>query len=237
MRALYLAIPQRKRANGVFVTISRTDLEDTLRSNARDGVQTLLGSLFSLPIAPSSDGPLAQLPPPTTPLPRAKPLPKPKLPTKWERFAAAKGIQHKKRDRKVWDEERQQWTNRWGREGKNKQIEDQWLTEVPRNAGESFFPAIFFSPPSRNIEQTSNMTPPRLLARRERREWQRTNVSDCKTWPHQPQVTKNGGNLRSKRHSQQPASAPQAWAGLTINWRAKRNREALNGRFVTKDRR
>ena len=119
--------------------ISRTDLEDSLRSNARDGVQTLLGSLFSLPITPSSDGPLAQLPPPTTPLPRAKPLPKPKPPTKWERFAAAKGIQHKKRDRKEWDEERQEWTNRWGREGKNKQIEDQWLTEVPHNAGESFF--------------------------------------------------------------------------------------------------
>jgi len=97
-------------------------------------VQSLLCSLFSLPVTPSPDGPIAQLPPPTTPLPRAKPLPKPKPPTKWERFAAAKGIQHKKRDRKVWDEERQEWTNRWGKEGKNKQIEDQWLTEVPKNA-------------------------------------------------------------------------------------------------------
>jgi regulator of ribosome biosynthesis len=118
--------------------ISRADLEDYLRSTARDGVQSLLSSLFSLPVTPSQEGPLAQLSPPTTLLPRAKPLPKPKPPTKWERFAAAKGIQHKKRDRKVWDEERQEWTNRWGKEGKNKQIEDQWLTEVPKNAGKSF---------------------------------------------------------------------------------------------------
>jgi regulator of ribosome biosynthesis len=61
-------------------------------------------------------------------------LPKPKPPTKWERFAAAKGIQKTKRDRREWDEERQEWVNRWGWKGKNKDKEEQWIHEVPNNA-------------------------------------------------------------------------------------------------------
>lgn len=42
------------------------------------------------------------------------------------------------REKKVWDEERQEWVNRWGRDGKNKQSEEQWITEVPANAGMHF---------------------------------------------------------------------------------------------------
>jgi hypothetical protein len=74
------------------------------------------------------------LPPIETELPRAKPLPKPKQATKWEQFAAAKGIQKKRRERKLWDEEKQEWVNRWGRGGKNKEAEEQWAVEVPANA-------------------------------------------------------------------------------------------------------
>ncbi|CAK5265058.1 unnamed protein product [Mycena citricolor] len=118
----------------------KSNLEEHLQALARDGVQTLLGTLFSLPTIRSEDGPLAQLPAPTTSLPRAKPLPKPKPPTKWEQFAAAKGIQHKTRDKKIWDEERQEWVNRWGRDGKNKEKEEQWITEVPLNADADFDP-------------------------------------------------------------------------------------------------
>ncbi|KAJ7461463.1 ribosome biogenesis regulatory protein-domain-containing protein, partial [Mycena latifolia] len=110
------------------------DLEAHLQALARDGTQALFAALFALPTQRSDDGPLAQLPPPTTSLPRAKPLPKPKPPTKWEQFAAAKGIQHKKRDKREWDEERQEWVNRWGRDGKNRRQEEQWITEVPLNA-------------------------------------------------------------------------------------------------------
>ena len=106
-------------------------------STARDGAQALISALFSLPTTSSDDGPLAQLPAPTTQLPRAKPLPKPKAPTKWEQFAKAKGIQKKHRDKKVWDEEKQEWVNRWGWKGANKDKEVQWLTEVPANAGTS----------------------------------------------------------------------------------------------------
>jgi hypothetical protein len=72
-------------------------------------------------------------------LPRAKPLPKPKPPTKWERFARAKGIHSQRRDRKVWDEESQSWVARWGWKGKNKAEETQWLHEVPANAGASIW--------------------------------------------------------------------------------------------------
>jgi regulator of ribosome biosynthesis len=115
--------------------VHSANLENHLLTTARDGVQALLSTLFTLPTLSSPDGPLAQLPPPTTLLPRAKPLPKPKPPTKWERFAAAKGIQKKVREKKVWDEEKQEWVNRWGRDGKNKEKEEQWITEVPSNAG------------------------------------------------------------------------------------------------------
>lgn len=113
----------------------RADLEEYLTTTARDGVQAMIAALFSLPTTSSADGPLAQLPPPTTQIPRAKPLPKPKPPTKWEKFASAKGIQKKRKDKKVWDEEKQEWVDRWGWKGANKQEEVQWLMEVPANAG------------------------------------------------------------------------------------------------------
>ena len=113
------------------------NLEEHLQNLARDGIQVLIGNIFSLPITKSPAGPLAQLPSSVYQLPRAKPLPKPKTPTKWERFAAAKGISHRKRDRKEWDEERQEWVDRWGWKGANKKEEKQWLTEVPANAGAS----------------------------------------------------------------------------------------------------
>lgn len=118
----------------------RSNLEEYLKSTARDGIQALIAALYELPTESSVDGPVTKLPPPTTQLPRAKPLPKPKPPTKWERFAAAKGIQKKRRDKKVWDEEKQEWVNRWGRDGKNKETEDQWIHEVKANADVDFDP-------------------------------------------------------------------------------------------------
>ncbi|GAW01079.1 RRS1-domain-containing protein [Lentinula edodes] len=120
-----------------------SSLETHLLSLARTGTQALLNALFSLPTTSSPDGPLAQLPAPTTQLPRTKPLPKIKPLTKWEQFAKAKGIQGKskeKREKKVWDEERQEWINRWGKDAKNKQVEEQWITEVPMNADIDFDP-------------------------------------------------------------------------------------------------
>jgi len=110
------------------------NLEEYLQSTAREGVQALISSLLSLTKQQTPDGPLSLLPAPTTLLPRQKHLPKPKPPTKWEKFAAAKGIQKTKREKKVWDEEKQDWVDRWGWKGKNKEKEEQWLSEVPANA-------------------------------------------------------------------------------------------------------
>ncbi|KAG9317835.1 ribosome biogenesis regulatory protein-domain-containing protein [Chiua virens] len=117
------------------------NLEECLQVTARDGIQALVAALYTLPTHPSPDGPLAQLPPPTTPHPRTKPLPKPKQPTKWERFAASKGIQQKRRERKIWDEEKQEWTDRWGWNGKNKEKEGQWIHEVKADAPVDLDPA------------------------------------------------------------------------------------------------
>ncbi|KAG8908181.1 transcription initiation factor IIB [Tulasnella sp. 403] len=118
-----------------------TDREAHLQALARDGVQVLLAEIFALPSKSSVHGPLALLPKPSTRLPRAKPLPKPKLLTKWQKFANARGIQHRKRDKKVWDESKQEWVNRWGRDGKNKEKEKQWLHVVPSNAVDDYNPA------------------------------------------------------------------------------------------------
>ncbi|KAG2289807.1 hypothetical protein Bca52824_049411 [Brassica carinata] len=61
-----------------------------------------------------NDGPLVQLPPPSTKLPRDKHLPRPKPPTKWEEFALKKGIQKRKKDKIVYDETTDQFKRRHG---------------------------------------------------------------------------------------------------------------------------
>ncbi len=67
-------------------------------------LQVLLTALYALPFESTPLGRMAQLPTPATVLPRAKPLPKPRAPTKWEVFAQRKGIQKRKRSKEVWDE-------------------------------------------------------------------------------------------------------------------------------------
>jgi len=119
----------------------RRDLEALLASRTRNATQHLFNAIFQLPIERHpSYGPLASLPRFSSLLPREKPLPKPKPLTKWEKFARAKGINKKKKDRLVFDEERQEWVPRWGFKGANKDIEDQWLVEVPNTADDDFRP-------------------------------------------------------------------------------------------------
>jgi regulator of ribosome biosynthesis len=115
----------------------RSNLNPHLLALALTSTQSLISALFNLPTHPSDSGPTAKLPTPTTPLPREKPLPKPKPPTKWERFAKEKGISHSKKDRDVWDDDKQAWVSRWGKGGKNKEQEGAWLTEVKQKDGRS----------------------------------------------------------------------------------------------------
>ncbi|KAL8911660.1 MAG: hypothetical protein Q9171_003220 [Xanthocarpia ochracea] len=103
-----------------------------LSATARDCAQALINQLLTTcPITSSSDGVLMTLPPPSTPLPREKPLPPEKEKTKWEKFAAKKGIKDKKKEGKmVFDEETQEWVPKWGYKGRNKDGEGDWIVEV-----------------------------------------------------------------------------------------------------------
>ncbi|KAF2112480.1 ribosome biogenesis regulatory protein-domain-containing protein [Lophiotrema nucula] len=112
--------------------VPRDPSEEQLSAIARDAAQVLINQLLTTcKVTSNADGVTLKLPLPTTALPREKPIPTPKPPTKWELFAAKKGIKDKKREGKmVFDEEKQDWVPKWGYKGKNKEGEDDWLVEV-----------------------------------------------------------------------------------------------------------
>ncbi|KAL9103879.1 MAG: hypothetical protein Q9163_001116 [Psora crenata] len=109
---------------------------EQIHQNAQQCAQKLIAELLTTcPIHSSPDKTLMMtLPPPATPLPREKPLPKPKEKTKWERFAEKKGIgkkdSRKETGGKVFDEATGEWVNKWGYKGKNKEGEGDWIVEV-----------------------------------------------------------------------------------------------------------
>lgn len=76
--------------------------------------QGMTRRLFELPCEIVPVGRIAALPAPSTVLPREKPLPKPRPPTKWEIFAQRKGIQKRKRSNLEWDEVSGEWRRRYG---------------------------------------------------------------------------------------------------------------------------
>ncbi|KAL5597005.1 hypothetical protein BROUX41_006324 [Berkeleyomyces rouxiae] len=116
------------------LVLDSADLEASLASSARDGAQALINQLLTTcPVTSTTEGVALTLPPATTALPREKPLPKPREPTKWERFAAKKGIRAKTREQRrnlAFDEESQTWMPKWGKGGLNKKGEDDWCVEV-----------------------------------------------------------------------------------------------------------
>ncbi|KAK7292064.1 hypothetical protein RIF29_07727 [Crotalaria pallida] len=93
---------------------SRAELVKECLNKGTELVQAIADSLFSLPSTEDIDGPLVKLPPPTTKLPRQKHLPKPAPPTKWEAFAQKRGIQKRKKDKIVYDEQSGTWKRRFG---------------------------------------------------------------------------------------------------------------------------
>ncbi|KAL2109807.1 hypothetical protein VUR80DRAFT_1959 [Thermomyces stellatus] len=120
--------------NPVSLPTAPAELEQTLAETARDGAQALINQLLTTcPITSNQEGVSLTLPPPTTPLPREKPLPTPKPLTKWQKFAAKKGIAPKTRDQRknlVYDEEEGVWRPKWGFGGMNKKGEDAPIVEV-----------------------------------------------------------------------------------------------------------
>lgn len=107
--------------------------EDFLRSLARDNTQLLINEIWKQPTERIEEAIVAKLPDPATPLPREKPPPKPRPPTKWEQFAKLKGIQKKKKTNLVWDETAKEWKRRWGYKRANDDTKE-WLIEVPETA-------------------------------------------------------------------------------------------------------
>ncbi|KAM4054901.1 ribosome biogenesis regulatory protein (RRS1) domain-containing protein [Hirsutella rhossiliensis] len=116
------------------ITLDHSSLEQSLAEVARDGAQALINQLLTAcPLTTTNDGVLLSLPAPATPLPREKPVPEAKPPTKWERFAAKKGIKPKTREQRknlAFDEESGEWKRKWGYKGMNKKGEDDWLVEI-----------------------------------------------------------------------------------------------------------
>lgn len=108
-------------------------LDKYLKEICRDGVQLLLNEVFQLPVVGTDLGFVASLPKPTTVLPREKPIPKAKPLTRWQKFAKAKGIQNRKRDRMVFDEESDEYKPRFGFKGIN-QVDKDWCMEVADGA-------------------------------------------------------------------------------------------------------
>ena len=106
---------------------------DKLRDIARDNAQILLNSLWRLPTHRVEEALVAALPPPKTQLvvlPREKPAPKPRQPTKWEKFAAEKGIVMKKKTKLVWDDEVRRFVPRFGYGKAKADGEKNWLMEI-----------------------------------------------------------------------------------------------------------
>ncbi|KAK0554768.1 Rhodanese- sulfurtransferase [Tilletia horrida] len=121
---------------------STAALDEHLLSRAQQATQSLFNAVFSLPVTRHIDhGPIVTLPPPLLILPREKPLPAPKPMTKWEKFAKAKGISKRKKDKMIFDDDTQEWVPRWGFKGANKKEEEQWLHPVKANADDDYSPA------------------------------------------------------------------------------------------------
>ncbi|KAH6797676.1 ribosome biogenesis regulatory protein family protein [Perilla frutescens var. hirtella] len=94
-----------------------TSREEVVKEAIEQGtklVQAVADALFNLPSTQDPDGPLVRLPAPTTRLPREKPLPKPRPPTKWEMFAQSKGVQKRNKEKMVFDEQTGTWKRRHG---------------------------------------------------------------------------------------------------------------------------
>nr|CAB3265801.1 ribosome biogenesis regulatory protein homolog [Phallusia mammillata] len=111
----------------------RRSKESYLMQLARGNTQLLLNNIWQLETERVEDAVVAKLPDPETRLPREKPIPKSKPPTKWEEYAKVKGIRNRKKGRMVWDDVTKSWKPRWGYQRGNDDTKE-WVLEVPKNA-------------------------------------------------------------------------------------------------------
>jgi regulator of ribosome biosynthesis len=122
--------------------ISPINEADDLKAITRDNIQLLVSQIFQLPREQTDIGPVVRLDKLefVEQLPRMMPLPKPKVKSRWQKFAEERGIDKKKRSRLVWDEASKDWVPRWGANSvKHKAEKQDWLIEVPLNSSEDPF--------------------------------------------------------------------------------------------------
>jgi regulator of ribosome biosynthesis len=111
----------------------RENREKYILDLTRDNVQLLINGIWELPTERVEEQIVAKLPKPTFDLPRARRLPTPRQPTKWEEFAKKKGIKKRTKDKKVWDEELDKWVPTYGYLKNKAEKEKDWCIEVPQN--------------------------------------------------------------------------------------------------------
>jgi regulator of ribosome biosynthesis len=146
--------------------------EEALRCLATRATQSLVRKIFSLPSHSTPDGHVVELPKPTFTLPRAKPVPKPKPLTKWQKFAQEKGIEKKKRSKLVFDEDAQDWKRRHGYKRGNDEVDVPFIEASEADkvcsfwlfpAGCTFFLLHFVSTMLASFTQSSMLSVAALL--------------------------------------------------------------------------
>jgi len=111
----------------------RTDKENYLHKLARDDTQLLVNTVWDLSTEQHDGMTYAVLPYISSTLPREKPVPVKKPPTKWELFAKEKGIKNKKKPKLVWDEYLKKWLPRYGYKKAQAEHDKDWIIEVPNS--------------------------------------------------------------------------------------------------------
>uniref|UniRef100_A0A1I7YTH5 Ribosome biogenesis regulatory protein n=1 Tax=Steinernema glaseri TaxID=37863 RepID=A0A1I7YTH5_9BILA len=106
--------------------------DEFLLGRTRENVQLLFNKIWQLERKIVDGAHCAVLPDPTIRLPREKIIPERREPTKWEKFAAEKGIMKRKKDQKVYDNQTGEWKPTYGYRRANDNTKD-WLLEVPDN--------------------------------------------------------------------------------------------------------
>lgn len=110
--------------------------EEDLLASATVAAKRLFGELLALPKQlrrgkHESATQLTELPAPLMMLPREKAPPKPKPLTAWQKFAVKKGIAlSRKKTNRVWNEDRQEWVDKWGKRARDDERKYDWLREV-----------------------------------------------------------------------------------------------------------
>lgn len=99
---------------------------------SQENTQLLINKLYDLPQEEDEEGLFIETPKPENLLPREKPVPKPKEPSKWELLAKRKGIKSKDKDKLVYSEQHDEFRTRYGYKSKNEVPED-WVIEQKQN--------------------------------------------------------------------------------------------------------